>query len=590
MQSVFFVPTCSVYRRMLTWAAGGILFIQSSCSSLKPETAEKDPSPAALWLQEQVGEAVSLDGVIWSRNGNWWFSYEEEDLYLISKEGPQLEFPSDIHARKANVSGSLLQQLRPDLNGSSEAFVPSFVIRDPEIRYLEKPITLRARFGRIDPEFEHEDGVPLLIREQFPTHILNRQGWIELYADYNRNAVTWMFEHDSPQLRQVLVDRMENPFVHQDLRCLYATILAGMNDPRGREKLLWFLEEAEGREKLTFYGALGLFPYLPPESSQEDVEIRWAEQAMLTGFNDPQMAQFVVEYSYIAQLLTRIGSAAGKQALMEYALSHEERGAFLAPPSVIPLICEPSFQASSEELVRLEAHVEDSFLRRRILRALLRRKDPVIAEIFLEELEEAFFYMDIRDHASPEVVHALLQKFPELEGVSKAKVQILETLQQEDPVAGLLALLHTKSFREKALLLFELKRFHDPRTIEPVSELLQTARRSYFSASENGTGYGVEHGVDLLASMWTRESVQALIELLSVNLGRFRDSYRDDAALKRYVAVQLIEGSGESFGVDAAAWQAWERKQADSAFADPEKLAREAIFRLAPDQRVDMER
>lgn len=92
-------------------------------------------------LSDPLGETVSLEGTLWSSNGNWWFENRADKLYLVSELGPILQFAGSDHGRRVRVSGRLVRQDRPSLDninyGFGAALVPSYVLRGARVEYLE---------------------------------------------------------------------------------------------------------------------------------------------------------------------------------------------------------------------------------------------------------------------------------------------------------------------------------------------------------------------------------------------------------------------------------------------------------------------
>src|SRR5262249_26494754 len=94
--------------------------------------------------------------------------------------------------------------------------------------------------------------------------------------------------------------------------------------------------------------------------------------------------------------------------------------------------------------------------------------------------------------------------------------------------------------------------------IAPVLRVLKKAAPNYFAASGGiGIDLGVEHAIDALGSVQTRESTSALIELLDLDLSRFGCKMYHRDGCRRLVAIQLINNTGESFGRDPTGGKRW---------------------------------
>jgi HEAT repeat protein len=150
---------------------------------------------------------------------------------------------------------------------------------------------------------------------------------------------------------------------------------------------------------------------------------------------------------------------------------------------------------------------------------------------------------------------------------ARTNARMLLILAEKDPVPALIKLLDDPDWKEKTLAMYELARLKDPRAIAPVARHLREAPTDYFHlegemAPTVAVAVAVEHSLEAIANPGTKESVTELIGLLGVDLSRF-GAYIDRAGFQRIIAAYLIEISGESFGVDAAAWGRWEELSAD---------------------------
>lgn len=547
-------------------------------------------------LTDMVGQDASLDGTLWSLNDHWWFEYRDERLYLTSQDGPVLTFSGD-HGRAATVTGKLAYQLRPSLSQislkSDRDLVQTYVVRGAQVRFRDDSSTWHDRFGTVYATLNKvSDGVPELLAEtSYRRNLLGNETTAMLFAERNSKVIAEIVQGATPEVRDVLVRRMNNASLNETLRLLYAAILARVNDERGREFLRKSAESPGDMARNEAYYCLGIFPFLGAKKDDAiETDCSWAEKSLVAIMSKPDTAEEASLYSAIPVVLIRINSPAARKVLLDYALTKEgdPRG-FLGGPSAVSLLCHPSVKLPAEDLLRLEAVTEDQGTRRIILRALLRLKNPVVAERFLKDLDDGFAYMDFRDSSSPEVLLALKPQLSHLTGKAKSNVQMLLVLGEKDAVPALLALLNDAKFPDKNLPMFELARCVDRRAVSPVARVLREAPKEYFANdSELVITGGIQRALEAIANTRTRDAVRELIELIGVDLGRF-GGYIDRAGLQRITAAHLIEITGESFGVDQAGWRAWEKAQPDERF-HPAQPARNKgrIVRTGPDQRIDL--
>tara|TARA_R110002111_G_scaffold262878_1_gene342626 strand:+ start:12962 stop:15289 length:2328 start_codon:yes stop_codon:yes gene_type:complete len=557
-------------------------------------------------LADRIGQDVSLDGVLWSLNDHWWFDYRGERLYLTSDAGPQLSF-FDEHGRMATVTGKLVRQLRPSLKQITEEadrdLVLTYVVRGAKVTFRDDSMTWYERFGFIYPvQNKVSDGVPELLAElSYRKNLMGNETDTMLFAERNAKTISSIIESSTQAVRDVLVRRMNDMQENRSLRLLYAAILARVNDERGREFLKNLAESPGDVPKEEIYYCLGVFPFLGTHVDKKiNTECKWAEQTLIAIMSNPESKKVAFQFSSIPRVLIKINTPAARKVLLDYALQTEGNQKYLIGTSVASLLCTPSVQLPAENLLQLEAVTKNGSSRRAILRALLRLKDPAVAERFLGDFENGFVYMDFRDLSSPEVLASLSPLLPRLTGKSRSNVQMLLVLGQKDPVPALIALLNDRKYPDKNLVMFELARIADDRAIKPVARILRDAHKDYFKIDStlvdkgsspvrtNTSSTGIQHALETLARTRNRIAVQELIDLLGVDLGRF-GGYTDQAGFQRIVAAHLIEMTGESFGVDQIGWREWERAQPDERFRTLEsKQDKNGTFRLGPDQRIDL--
>ncbi|MCY2966607.1 MAG: hypothetical protein NT069_23755, partial [Planctomycetota bacterium] len=549
-------------------------------------------------LADQIDHEVSLEGTLWSLNGHWWFGYRGQRLCLTGSDGRLLTFDDD-HGRPATVTGTLVRQLRPSLHQISEKrdrdLVLTYVVRGAHLAFRDASTGWSDRFGPVyTTRHQVSDGVVELLAERSDrrNRLFNETDAM-LYAERNARAIRGIVRDSSATVGDVLARRVDDAQIDPIVRLLYAAILAQRNDERGREFLRRSVETPGDVPAREIYFCLGIFPFLDATGNDETpTDCGWAEQTLISIMSNPESAEEAAHFSSIPQVLIKIQSPEARRVLVEYALSAEhdaQDDSFLSNPTVTTLLCHPSAHLSADDLLRLEAVTKDSGIRRSILHALMRLKHPAAAERFLDRLDDDFVYMDFRDLSSAEVLAALQTHVQQLTGPTRSHVQMLLILGNKDPVPALVALLDDPGFTDKNLVLFELARMADPRSVAPVARLLREAPRDYFAdKSKLAVTGGLVNALESLARTGSRDAVRELIELLGVDLGRF-GGYITRTGLQRIVAGHLIEMTGESFGVDQAGWRAWEKLQPDERFQVPKpgQNARDR-FRLGPEQNIDL--
>jgi hypothetical protein len=558
-------------------------------------------------LADQVGEEISMEGVLWSLNGHWWFDYRNDKLDLTKRSGPTMTFDYDDHGWRARVTGRLLRQHRPDIDQISEKtdrdLVSCFVVRGAKVEYLEEQSDFNHRLGSIDDNFHTQrDGVPeLLARASFRRNSMGNETKAMVYVGRNEDVINGILRQAKPETHDILARRMNDGELPEAIRLIYAGMLAWLNDARGRTFLL-SRADPNGPPSLDALYCLGLFL----SSASAKTEIGWAERPLIAlmtshtklvgvkpGFgqgSDLDVADVAGQFSDIPQVLLKMNSAPARRAVVDYLVAN---GRNTEKSEIIRRICaslrlfdtplpvaaggEVDVAALNlgrsaggvllpvDDLLKLEAVVQDRYDRIAILSQFLRHKHRSAAERFLKDLEDGFVYMEFRDHVSPEMIAALRPHVDELTGEAKAHAQVLILLEQKDPIPALLALLDDPKWTDKNLALYELARLADPRSVVPVARVLREAAPTYFRANDGSTPtMAVEDALEAIAHAKASEAIPALIELLPVDLARF-GTFIDRTGFQRVIAGHLIELTGESFGVDYGAWRIWQRNHAEAA-------------------------
>lgn len=77
-------------------------------------TALRSPADVERDLSARVGGEVELTGVLWSRNGSWWFRHDGVDLHLDDREAiPEAD---TLHGRSVTLHGTLAREPRPRID------------------------------------------------------------------------------------------------------------------------------------------------------------------------------------------------------------------------------------------------------------------------------------------------------------------------------------------------------------------------------------------------------------------------------------------------------------------------------------------
>jgi HEAT repeat protein len=529
-------------------------------------------------LADQVGKDVEVEGTLWSLNGCWWLEYRDERVCLIEESGRVMKFESGAHGVSVRVKGRLLKQLRPALNQISEKvdrdLVPQFVIRAPKVNFPAGLLTEEERFRTLDgPRQKTEDEVPLLLAGISRQNLWGTETMAQLYVETNRASIDALLEAPSQAQKDVMAKRLETS-KDAAIRLIYAAMLAACNDERGREALLKALKE-KGSENFTdaLY-CMGIFSFLLPKNSSVKTETEWAEDPLIgllkqqpplmvfpshivgpahSGEDKISVEEACGIYTFVFDLLINSKSEKGRTTVLEIALSGKP-----AADSAIRALCFDEAPCSVEILSRLAATAKPRKPDLRVLQKLLKQNEPAAAHLFGDVLAESSVYSIFREAMTPELARALKEELPNLPSDPTALAKILIISQEKDPVPAWLKLLESPEWEDKNTVVWELMKLKDPRTLQPIVRCLHLAKQGYFKTSASfGSALPIEHCLQAIADIGGDEAVRGLIGLLQVDFGRQKEDYLNDAALHRVVAAHLIELTGESFGVDAAAWRKW---------------------------------
>ena len=90
-------------------------------------------------LQDSGKQPTTLNGVIWSMNGNWWLEIGDEKVYLVDAQGRSLDFVH-LHGTQSSVTGLVKRQLRLPVRDRMGLLKLHWVIFNAEVN-------LRKRLG-----------------------------------------------------------------------------------------------------------------------------------------------------------------------------------------------------------------------------------------------------------------------------------------------------------------------------------------------------------------------------------------------------------------------------------------------------------
>lgn len=564
-----------------------------------------DPQWTKADLADRVGDDIVLDGDLYSLNGVWWFHYHDTKLDLTAAAGPTLRFDANLHAASVRVSGRLLRQDRPSLDQISlkkaRDLVPTFVVRGAKVERLEGAASRSDRVATLYPARPKiSAGVPELFAQGYIGNYIGTETKASLYLGRNWDLISTILAAPTPATLDTLAARMNDAALDSTLRLIYAAMLARTNDPRGREYLLARTKLDGGDVNVDAMYSLGQFPFLGSHDSKTKVDVEWAVARMSelvasqtptsvigTPFGDRRgAAQPIAE---VVQSFTEISAALmlsekGRAALLDFALSGKPGSA-----EVKSALYDAEEPLPTDVLLKLEAQTTDPSERRGLMQQLLRHSKPVGLERFLRDLDESFVYADLRDHLTPEVTALLKPLADKATGAAQTNLRLLLELGEKDPAAALLRRLDDPTWKQRNLIVFELAALGDPRCVAPLARHLREAPVDFFGADNTVSATAaVVNTLDAIAHTGTSEAIQALIELLDVDLARF-GGYTDRAEMQRIVAAHLIELTGESFGTDQVAWRRWH--EAHPKHSVPPELANpRGVFRTDAGGVIDLGR
>jgi hypothetical protein len=208
---------------------------------------------------------------------------------------------------------------------------------------------------------------------------------------------------------------------------------------------------------------------------------------------------------------------------------------------------------ATADLERLMKAATNDWSRRWILEKGLKQKDMTVAGWFVEHLDNRGVRRLFQENLTPELAALVKKNWDKVPEEGRDDMREILTAAEKDPVAALLALAADPAFKDRSGALWELRRYKDPRVLGAVRKIFREGKAETFG--EKGES-GIRAMIDLVEAADNDEAVGLLIEMLETDWGRFGKEV-DKEAMKRHVAGALIGMTGESWGLDAAAWRKW---------------------------------
>ncbi|QDU47800.1 hypothetical protein [Gimesia panareensis] len=299
-------------------------------------------------LDELVGKEVTLEGTISSDSKFKSFEYRKKYLYLEVPDELLWKYRGHFRDRRVRVSGKLILEDRPELNWNGpkrkNPKSPWYVIQEASLTFLEKM------------DGESEDGIPIYatlytVSEGVPELIAEcahrgncqvNRATVMYYIRRNEEMINRILSQATPETQNVLARRMNDEKQHRLVRLIYAAMLAHLNDKRGQAFLIESTRDHDIEKLPDALYCLGIVPSLGSRQSQDKTEIRWAEKPMIALMNSRELfdvspyfgfgrskeysstiADAVVLYSNIPDLMLRMNSPAAQRAIIDYMTSNK---------------------------------------------------------------------------------------------------------------------------------------------------------------------------------------------------------------------------------------------------------------------------
>jgi hypothetical protein len=268
---------------------------------------------------------------------------------------------------------------------------------------------------------------------------------------------------------------------------------------------------------------------------------------------DSSTAADCAVYSDVIDVLLRLKSDKATSAVVKLALSGGNGSS-----AAVDCLCESDTPVAPDVLIKLAGTPTVDEPNCRVLRKMLKQQEPIAVGLYHEVLAVDDVYGAFRESMTPAIAEAFKAELNSLKGQAQCYAKMLIVGQTPDAVRDWIRLLEDSKWPGKSVVTWELAQLKDPRSLRPIVRCLRRAKEGYFKTeSEFSPAIPITHCIDAIAGISGDDAIEELIGLLSVEFGRARVDYPNDADLHLYVAVALIELTGESFGVEGAAWSKW---------------------------------
>lgn len=539
----------------------------------------------AVWsmarLADQIDRDVTLEGRLLSLNDHWWFESRGEKLLLADQRGRTLTLDTNDHARSARISGRLRRQLRPSLDQISlktaRDLVPCYVIHGAQLEYLDGKDPWLELFGDLSrTPYQMEEGVPLLAPRWGLRNRIGNETMALAYHAGNSYMIQQLLKAPPPKACEVLARQMRNAELDTPLRLLAAAMLEALGDDQGRELLTEHVGDPKSSAHVdALYCLAQLRDWLPPNKDLEK-RLGWARPLLVERFSaphEPAPAEFArygptgwdLQHAQLARVLIELDPAAANRLLPNFVRAGRGRDldvidVWFNSSQLVPVNLLLALEAASADVDVENAGWDSKKLRHNILSQLLRHKHPAAAERFGKDLGDWWIFAKFREYPSPEVLQALREWSATLPEGSRRSADLLFAMTEPDPVPKLLEMLDSPG-ADKPRLIAQLSLMDDPRAALPVLRILRNAPDNFFIGAGSLNSHllansGVENALEIISHSSDPQAIAELIRLLEADLSRF-GTYSKGDELRSLVAATLIEMTGESFGVDAAAWRKW---------------------------------
>lgn len=589
---------------------GGKIRLSYFVTSIEAITASSEISTAKneqpVDLTKLDGKEVELVGTLWSLNGIWWFEYGKEKVYLTGASGRSESYEVDWHGYQVRVKGSLKRQLRASLDQISlktaRDLVMYPVITNAQVKLYSESGThdegsrFRALYERA-PKLEN--GVFKFLEEPaFRRNIGGRETMAGSYVERNWPYIEHTLANANDASRDTISMRMNDLKIDVTMRQIYAAILAARGDKRGSDYLRELVKPGtENRpEPDTIYLLSAVSTWRKYNKGHLDKGDWLDELAIHCLMVTPGDT---VVYSSIPNMLCRNKSKQGIDLMLELMLngrqkiqdegpkahtdSSKETGRVdtnelsrvfglmdLDPDEMSPadyasallpevLSTGPDFVGTDMLLKLAEKFPKADYNRRQLFREMLKRDDPRAIKYFLDDLEEDFWSMDLEEFSGPKIIAAIREETPKLKpGTVRSELEMFLMRRSENAAANIAKMLEDPKtpFEKLSELSWELAAIKGGE-LHAASVARVIRMRILNNPKKNPDAMAVSRMIERIGESSEFSAVKEMIELLGADFSLLADEWVSVREFHHHIAGQLAEMTGESFGVDQAAWEKW---------------------------------